>query len=71
MKNGLALMLSIFMTVSLAACGAEPSRSGETVEDSSQTVTEEETIDTEPAEGSVGESNSNILIAYFSRWGNT
>lgn len=71
MKKGLALMLSIFMTFSLAACGARAFGSGETVEDSIQTVMEKETIDTEPAESSEEEYNGNILIAYFSRWGNT
>lgn len=78
MRKGLALMLGILMVFSLAACGAEPSGSEEieTIVDSSQTVTEEETVDTEsetsePIEAPAEENNSNILIVYFSRWGNT
>lgn len=78
MKKGLAFLLSIFMMLSVAACGAESSgqEESETNADSSQAVTEEETADTEPetsepAEASAEENSSNILIAYFSRWGNT
>lgn len=71
MKKGLVLILGIFMMFLLTACKAESSGSEETVEDSSQTVTEEEMIDTEPAGASEKENNGNILIAYFSRWGNT
>ena len=78
MRKGLALMLGILMVFSLAACGAEPSgpEETETIVDSSQTVTEEETVDTEPEtsepiEAPAEENNSNILIVYFSRWGNT
>lgn len=78
MRKGLALMLGILMVFSLAACGAEPSgpEETETIVDSSQTVTEEETVDTEPEtseliEAPAEENSSNILIVYFSRWGNT
>lgn len=76
MRKGLTLMLGIFMAFSLAACGAEPSQSEETEahKDSSLTVTEEGTADTElgtsePIKESPEENN--ILIVYFSRWGNT
>ena len=50
MRKVLVLMLGILMVFSLAACGAEPSgpEETETIVDSSQTVTEEETVDTEP-----------------------
>lgn len=78
MRKGLALMLGILMVFSLAACGAEPSgpEETETIVDSSQTVTEEGTVDTEPEtsepiEAPAEENSSNILIVYFSRWGNT
>lgn len=56
-------MLGIFMAVSLAACGAESSGSGKTVEDSSRTVAEEEITDMEPVEASGKENNDNILIS--------
>lgn len=70
MKKGLAFILSIFMMLSVAACGAESSgqEENETFGDSTQAVTEEETADTET---SAEEASSNILIVYFSRWGNT
>ncbi|MBO5031068.1 MAG: hypothetical protein J6D08_04120 [Lachnospiraceae bacterium] len=78
MKKGLALMLGILMVLSLTACGAEPSGSEETetLRDSGSVVMEEETADTvpetsEPVETSAEENSSNILIVYFSRWGNT
>lgn len=78
MRKGLALMLGILMVFSLAACGAESSgpEETETIVDSSQTVTGEEAVDTEPEtsepiEASAEENSSNILIVYFSRWGNT
>lgn len=78
MKKGLAFILGIFMIFSLAACGAEPSELEEskTIEDSSQTMTEEGATDIEPktsesVETPAKENNSNILIVYFSRWGNT
>lgn len=76
MKKSLAFILSIFMMFSLAACGGEPSGAEETatLRDSSPAVTEEEVPDTEleisePIETSTEENN--ILIVYFSRWGNT
>lgn len=47
----------------MAACGVEPSGSEETPD------TEPET--SEPVETSAEENSSNILIVYFSRWGNT
>lgn len=76
MRKGLALMLGILMVFSLAACGAEPSGSEETetLRDSSSAVTEEETPDTEPETSEpieVSTEENNILIVYFSRWGNT
>ena len=76
MRKGLALMLGIFMVFSLAACAAEPSGSEETetLRDSSPAVTEEETSDTEPETSELIEASTeenNILIVYFSRWGNT
>lgn len=78
MKKGLAFLLGILTVFSLTACGASPSGSEEskTSEDSGFTVTEEETADTEPETPepiavSTEENNSNILIVYFSRWGNT
>lgn len=78
MKKGLAFILSIFMLLSVAACRAESTgqEENETISDSSQAVTEEETADTEPetsepVEISAEEDSSNILIVYFSRWGNT
>lgn len=78
MRKGLALMLGILMVVSLAACGDEPSGSKETeiFRDSNPAVTEEETPDIEPETSKPiaapeEENNGNILIAYFSRWGNT
>lgn len=72
MKKGLAFILSIFMMLSVAACGAESSgqEENETIGDSTQAVTEEVTADTE-TETSAEEASSNILIVYFSRWGNT
>lgn len=72
MKKGLAFILIVFMMLSVAACGAESSgqEENETIGDSSQTVTGEETADTVP-ETSAEENSSNILIVYFSRWGNT
>lgn len=77
MKKCLMLTLIILMIFSLAACGAESSGSEgtETIVDSSQTVAEE-TVDTEPEtsepiEEPAEENSSNILIVYFSRWGNT
>lgn len=68
MKKSLALILSILMIFSLAACGAESSGLEETepIVDSSQSVTEEE-----PVESPMEKDSSNILIVYFSRWGNT
>lgn len=76
MRKGLALMLGIFMVFSLAACETEPSGSEETetLRDSSPAVTEEETSDTEPETSELIEASTeenNILIVYFSRWGNT
>lgn len=78
MKKGLAFLLGILTVFSLTACGANPSGSEEskTSGDSSFIVTEEETADTEPETPepiavSTEENNSNILIVYFSRWGNT
>lgn len=78
MKKGLAFLLGILTVFSLTACSANPSGSEEskTSEDSGFTVTEEETADTEPETPepiavSTEENNSNILIVYFSRWGNT
>ena len=78
MKKVLAFILSIFMLLSVTACGTESNgqEENETISDSSQAVTEEETTDTEmetsePVEISAEEDSSNILIAYFSRWGNT
>lgn len=72
MKKGLALMLSILMMLSVAACGAESSgqEENETLGDSSQAVTEEETAATEQGT-SAEENSSNSLTVYFSRWGNT
>lgn len=77
MKRG-ALILSILTMLSVAACGTESSgqEEKETIDDSSQAVTEEETSDTEPetsemVETLAEENSSNILIVYFSRWGNT
>lgn len=75
MKKSLAFLLSIFMIVSLAACGAESTEpeETETLRDSSPAVTEEapdtEAETSEPMEVSTEENN--ILIVYFSRWGNT
>lgn len=78
MKKGLAFLLGIFTVFSLTACGADPSGSeeSETSGDSSLAMTEEVTADTEPETSepiavSTEENNSNILIVYFSRWGNT
>lgn len=78
MKKGLAFIISIFMLFSVTACGAESNgqEENETISDSSQAVTEEETANTEtetsePVETSAEEDSSNILIVYFSRWGNT
>lgn len=78
MRKGLMFLLGIFAVFSLTACGADPSGSeeSETSGDSSLAMTEEVTADTEPEtsepiEASVEENNSNILIVYFSRWGNT
>lgn len=78
MKKGLAFILGILMIFSLAACRAESSRpeETETIGNSSQTMAEEETADSEPeisepVEISAEENKSNILIVYFSRWGNT
>lgn len=78
MRKGLALMLGILMVFSLTACGVETSQSEEikTHGDSSQVMTEEEMADTEPEtsepiETLAEDNNGNILIAYFSRWGNT
>lgn len=78
-KKGLAFILSVFMLLSVTACGAAESNGqeeNETISDSSRAVTEEETADTEtetsePVETSAEEDSSNILIVYFSRWGNT
>lgn len=76
MRKGLAFMLGIFMMFSLAACGAKPSGSEETetLRDSSPAVTEKEIPDTEPESSELIEASTeenNILIVYFSRWGNT
>ena len=75
MKKSLAFLFSIFMMFSLAACGAETTGAEETETlSSSLAVTEEEPSETEtetsePIETSTEENN--ILIVYFSRWGNT
>lgn len=78
MRKGLNLMLGIFMAFSLTACGAEEAQPEEieTLADSSRDITVEEPSGTEleipePMEASEKENNGNILIAYFSRWGNT
>lgn len=78
MKKGLALMLGIILMFSLTACGTKTSQPEEieTAGSDGLTMTEEATTDTEletsePDEESAEENSGNILIAYFSRWGNT
>ncbi len=75
MKKSLAFIFCIFMMFSLTACGDENTGAEETETLSgSSAVTEEEPSETEtetsePIETSTEENN--ILIVYFSRWGNT
>lgn len=78
MKKGLALMLGFILMFSLTACGTKTSQPEEieTAGSDGLTMTEEATADTEletsePDEESAEENSGNILIAYFSRWGNT
>ena len=76
MKKRLAFLLSIFMLFSLTACGAESTgpEETETLRDSSPATAEEEAPDTEPETSEPIETSTeenNILIVYFSRWGNT
>lgn len=78
MKKGLALMLGIILMFSLTACGTKTSQPEEieTAGSDGLTMTEEATADTEletsePNEESAKENSGNILIVYFSRWGNT
>lgn len=78
MKKGLALMLGFILMFSLTACGTKTSQPEEieTAGSDGLAMTEEATADTEletsePDEESAEENSGNILIAYFSRWGNT
>lgn len=78
MRKSLAFMLGILMVFFLTACGAETSgqERDETSGGSSPAMTAEETVDTVPrasesSEVAEEENNGNILIVYFSRWGNT
>lgn len=78
MRKSLGLVLGILMAFSLVACGSGASQSEdtETYGDSrlamtgeELTVTEQES--TESPETPTEEKNNNILIVYFSRYGNT
>lgn len=78
MRKGLALMLGIILMFSLTACGTKTSQPEEieTIGSDDLTMTEEATTDTEletseSNEESAKKNSRNILIAYFSRWGNT
>lgn len=63
MRKTLAIMLSVVMAFSLTACGMQSSETEETETFGNGSQAVSESIETE--------SGINILIAYFSRWGNT
>lgn len=72
LKAGCSVLLAALMIYSLAACGnnESPAKSDPTPQSSEQNLsTPSDTNANVPDTPSQGESN--ILIAYFSRWGNT
>ena len=73
MRKCLAFVLGILMVFSLAACGTETPQSEKTEfhENTSLATTEEDPSVSEKENAETTEKDGNILIAYFSRWGNT
>lgn len=66
-----SVMLAVLMIVSLAACGNNEVPSADSSSSQSENQSSTSSSDTNVPDNSAAQGENKILIAYFSRWGNT